>query len=110
MEEQKHEVNGSHETVVVQISPEVKKKQEMARKLRMLFSPPEMLDENGNINQQYFRPSRQLFNQQAVESLRWSEAQDLALLAGILQYGVHDWSSIILEYLPNWVSLKDLSS
>jgi hypothetical protein len=86
-----------------EISPEIRAKQESARKLRMIFSPPEMLDDNGNISQQYFRPSRQLFNQNAIQSIRWAEAQDLALLYGIAKHGLRDWSAIILEFLPNWV-------
>ncbi|KAL0482129.1 hypothetical protein AKO1_013333 [Acrasis kona] len=81
---------------------ELLEKQEWSRKMRMLFSPPDMLDDDGQICQQYFRPSRQLFNTQAIMSLKWSETQDLALLSGILEHGVHDWPSIVLEHLPNW--------
>jgi hypothetical protein len=96
------QANGT-EKVEEQVTPETLERRERARKLRMLFSPPEMLDDDGKINQTYFRPTRQLFNPLSIQSLKWSEWQDSALLAGITQHGLHDWSSIIVEYLPNWV-------
>mmetsp|Transcript_29249 Transcript_29249/g.75342 ORF Transcript_29249/g.75342 Transcript_29249/m.75342 type:complete len:150 (-) Transcript_29249:1546-1995(-) len=65
--------------------------------LRTLFTAPEMLTEDGEINQEYFRPKRALHRNQ-----EWSESDDDLLLQGIAQYGVGEWKLISDELLPLW--------
>ncbi|KAL9654608.1 hypothetical protein ABK040_006670 [Willaertia magna] len=84
----------------------VKQKQEKCRKLRMLFSPPELLNEDGSIDESYFRPNpSKLFNSDCLQKLTWSKKEDEALREGIKEFG-EDWTSIILKYLPDWDALE----
>lgn len=76
-------------------------KVQWAKNMRLMFSVPEMLHPDGSINQVYFKPKRlDIFDRSTL--LNWGEPQDKCLLKGILQYGINDWSSIIIDYLPNW--------
>jgi len=86
-------------------------KQKQCRKLRMLFSPPEMLDTNGDIQESYFRPDpSRIFNLDSLQRLTWNKTDEELLEKGIKEFG-NDWTAIILKYLPNWdaTELKERS-
>lgn len=97
-----------------------------ARYLRMLFSPPEMLHEDGNINQDYFRPhdislyrmgnsgrnaTRETRGvkdktlaqfEHCLRQITWSKELDTLLMRSVQRYGCTAWSDIIWNDLPNW--------
>ncbi|EFC47207.1 predicted protein [Naegleria gruberi] len=78
------------------------KKQLECKKLRMLFSPPEMLTEDGEIEESYFRPDpSRIFNMDCLKTLTWNKTDEELLRRGINEFG-NDWTAIILKYLPNW--------
>lgn len=78
-----------------------KDKNEYAKVMRILFSPPSMLNDDGSINQKYFVPKKVLIEQSL---LTWTDQEEEALEKGIKKYGVGDWTNIIQEFLPNWDS------
>lgn len=94
-------------------------KQEWSRHMRILFSPAEMLLQNGAINHEYvckvfkftknsyFRPKRSkfvsAFRPECLDHLNWQLPQQEALYQGLLEYGTGEWTNIIVYYLPNWV-------
>lgn len=57
-------------------------------------------------NVRYFRPSRSIFNKEALESIEWTSCTDDLLIKGVKEFGVSNWSEIILKYLPNWVGIQ----
>jgi hypothetical protein len=73
-------------------------RKEWAMKLRKVFSPKDMLHPDGSINQDYFKPP----------SMKWTDADRLALLAGIEQFGVGEWTSIMQECLAHRVSVTGM--
>lgn len=76
-----------------------KDKNEFGRVMRMLYSPPSMINEDGSINQKYFLPKKVIHENSL---LNWTKQEEEALEKGIKKFGVGDWTNIILEFLPNW--------
>ena len=67
----------------------LEEKKDWARKLRLKFTPKEMLTEEGWLNQEFFRPK---FDKLSVR--QWSEKEKEKLYDGILKYGIGSWKDI----------------
>mmetsp|Transcript_3855 Transcript_3855/g.4443 ORF Transcript_3855/g.4443 Transcript_3855/m.4443 type:complete len:170 (+) Transcript_3855:129-638(+) len=65
--------------------------------MRKEFCPEEMVEENGDLNQDYFQPKST-----DDESLKWNEEDDKRLRAGIQKFGIGMWDGIKTEFLPIW--------
>eukprot|EP00884_Botryococcus_braunii_P004742 jgi/Botrbrau1/14269/Bobra.0368s0002.1 len=82
-----------------EVTQEQKDKRDVwVRDLRQLFSPPGMLNDDGSINQQFFKP-KQVF---LVEERKWGSGERDLLYKGLEQYGVGQWRQIRENLLPQW--------
>jgi hypothetical protein len=54
-------------------------------------------------------PSKNIFNQETLETVLWSFHEDKILMEGIEKYSIGQWNSIIIEFLPNWFFLTFLT-
>jgi len=83
---------------VDQVSEEEKKKQEWARQMRVKFSPPEMLNPDGSLNHEYFKPSKHM----RIKVKKWGDKEKKLLIRGIEVHGVGSWQLIQRDFLPDW--------
>mmetsp|Transcript_2446 Transcript_2446/g.2732 ORF Transcript_2446/g.2732 Transcript_2446/m.2732 type:complete len:171 (+) Transcript_2446:1-513(+) len=72
-------------------------KQEWARRMRIKFSPKDMVDEKGQFKPEYFKP-----NPFSVEERKWTNVEKDHLISGIAKYGIGNWNDIRAEFLPLW--------
>eukprot|EP01103_Thecamoeba_quadrilineata_P020322 TRINITY_DN865_c0_g1_i1.p1 TRINITY_DN865_c0_g1~~TRINITY_DN865_c0_g1_i1.p1 ORF type:complete len:404 (-),score=108.82 TRINITY_DN865_c0_g1_i1:168-1325(-) len=73
-------------------------RQDWSRKLRLKFTVPEMLTEEGTINHEYFKPKRTHLR----FARKWGDKEKELLITGIQKFGVGSWSAIRNEFLPAW--------
>lgn len=66
--------------------------------MRQKFSPSGMMNEDGSVNQDFFKPKRVVI----VNERRWGEAEKEALYKGLEKYGVGKWREIGAEFLQGW--------
>lgn len=66
--------------------------------MRKLFSPPGMLNADGSINQEFFRPRKVL----TLTDRKWGEQEREQLYKGLDKHGVGRWREIGEEMLPGW--------
>ena len=66
--------------------------------MRRTFSPPGMLNEDGSINQEFFKPKRVI----VVQDRKWGDAERELLYKGLERFGVGKWREIGAELLPGW--------
>jgi len=71
---------------------------EWANKMRQLVSPAEALNEDGSLNQDFFKPKKVLF----VTEKKWGDEQHELLYKGIEEYGIGEWGKICDALLPKW--------
>eukprot|EP00879_Flechtneria_rotunda_P007372 GHRR01007733.1.p1 GENE.GHRR01007733.1~~GHRR01007733.1.p1 ORF type:complete len:199 (+),score=46.31 GHRR01007733.1:559-1155(+) len=69
-----------------------------ATHMRKLFSPPGMLNSDGSINQDFFKPKKVV----TVTERRWGEYERQKLYKGLEKHGVGKWRDIGTELLPGW--------
>eukprot|EP00002_Diphylleia_rotans_P037652 TRINITY_DN8437_c0_g1_i2.p1 TRINITY_DN8437_c0_g1~~TRINITY_DN8437_c0_g1_i2.p1 ORF type:complete len:351 (+),score=82.58 TRINITY_DN8437_c0_g1_i2:55-1107(+) len=69
--------------------------------MRLLFSPKEMVDSIGRINQEYFRPVIVSSNGPS-KARRFGPEEKSGLIAGLEKYGVGNWKDIQQEFLKDW--------
>lgn len=67
--------------------------------MRRRFSKPEMLNEDGSIRQEYFKPDKVLI---ADKKRKWGNKERELLYKGLEKYGVGNWKDIGDEFLPDW--------
>merc|ERR1711991_938968 len=77
-------------------------KQEWARQMRLLFTPKDMLNQDGTLNEEYFKPVAP----QNISVRKWGTDDAEALLKGIEEFGVGNWAPIKEKYLPKWEKKK----
>jgi len=75
-----------------------KQKTEWAARLRQILSPPDMLNEDGTIKQDYFKPKKVVIQ----TDRRWGDAEKEKLLEGLEKFGVGGWKDIVAKLLPKW--------
>ncbi|KAG2486117.1 hypothetical protein HYH03_015212 [Edaphochlamys debaryana] len=64
--------------------------------MRRKFSPPGMLNPDGSINQDFFKPRRVVLVQ---ERAKWGDVERDGLYKGLEVYGVGKWREISTEFL-----------
>lgn len=64
--------------------------------MRKQFSPEGMCNEDGSINQDFFKPKKIII--QLTEDKKWGPAERDALYKGLEKFGVGKWKEIIQEY------------
>jgi hypothetical protein len=69
-----------------------------AADMRRLFSPAGMVDADGSINQEFFRPKRVI----TVHDQRWGDTERDLLYEGIARFGIGRWNEIEAVLLPGW--------
>jgi hypothetical protein len=69
-----------------------------ATRMRQLFSPPGMLQEDGSINQEFFRPKTVV----TLADRKWGDAEREQLYKGLEQYGVGKWKQMAGDMLKGW--------
>jgi hypothetical protein len=69
-----------------------------AAEMRRLFSPAGMVNADGSINQEFFRPKRVI----TVHDQRWGDAERDLLYEGIARFGIGRWNEIEAVLLPGW--------
>mmetsp|Transcript_5803 Transcript_5803/g.6691 ORF Transcript_5803/g.6691 Transcript_5803/m.6691 type:complete len:133 (-) Transcript_5803:297-695(-) len=72
-------------------------KESWVTQMRLDFCPPEMVEEDGALNLEYFQPKST-----ADDSLKWNEEDEKRLIIGIQKFGVGNWDEIRKEFLPIW--------
>jgi len=77
-----------------------KEKQEWSRKMRLMFSPKDMISEDGSLNQEYFKPKQEILG---LKIKKWKDEERKLLIQGIEKYGIGNWKQIKEELLPLWV-------
>ncbi|KAK9828761.1 hypothetical protein WJX72_001961 [[Myrmecia] bisecta] len=68
------------------------------RSMRRQFSPLEMLNPDGSIHQDFFKPKRVVL----VDDKKWGQAERDLLYKGIEKYGIGKWREMSEELLPKW--------
>lgn len=66
--------------------------------LRRRFSPPGMLNEDGSVKQEFFKPKGVVI----VNDKHWGAEERELLYKGLEKYGIGKWHEIAEEFLPNW--------
>ncbi|CAL8462744.1 g2277 [Coccomyxa elongata] len=66
--------------------------------LRRILSPPDMIAEDGSVNQEFFKPKKVVL----VDDKKWGSAERDLLYQGLEKYGVGKWGDICAELLPRW--------
>uniref|UniRef100_A0A7S0UMB0 Myb-like domain-containing protein n=1 Tax=Polytomella parva TaxID=51329 RepID=A0A7S0UMB0_9CHLO len=66
--------------------------------MRRNFSPAGVSNDDGSINQEFFKPQRVIL----VQEKKWGEAEREALYKGLQIYGVGKWRQIATTLLPLW--------
>lgn len=66
--------------------------------LRRALSPQDLLNEDGSIDQSFFRPKSVV----VVEDKKWGPAEQDALLTGLATHGVGAWRAMRDALLPRW--------
>ena len=72
--------------------------QEWCRKMRVLFSVPEVVHRDGSIRQEYFKPCTDV----RIHLREWTHHDTEKLVQGIAHHGVGSWAEIIHDFLPFW--------
>jgi len=75
-----------------------KQRKEWAARLRQLLSPPGMLNEDGTIDQSFFKPKKVVIH----VDRRWGDAEKDKLVEGIRSHGVGGWRTMKEKLLPKW--------
>ena len=75
-------------------------REEYCRRMRILFSCPDVVNADGSIYQEYYKPVVDV----RIRPRAWGDADRMALAHGLAEYSVGKWSEIIHRYLPLWVS------
>ncbi|KAL6064464.1 HTH myb-type domain-containing protein [Balamuthia mandrillaris] len=78
-----------------------KEKQEWARQMRLLFTPKDMITEDGYLKEDYFKPKKT-----KIVLKRWTAKERRLLLEGVEKYGIGEWAKIKEESLPEWSVLE----
>ena len=68
------------------------------RVMRLAFSSPDMLEGDGAIKQEHFKPKQVYF----AEPKSFGSEEKAALLKGLDKYGVGAWNPIREKLLPSW--------
>ncbi len=84
---------------------EDKAKQEWATKMRLKFTPSEMLLPDGSLNKEYFKVTVKYVTKE--NQRKWGEKEKKLLTEGIEKHGVGNWGAIQKEFLPKWVIVLD---
>ncbi|KAJ3085523.1 hypothetical protein HK102_014081 [Quaeritorhiza haematococci] len=94
------------------ISQLIREKQDWVRSMRLQFCRrPEadasavcVIDENGMLNQDYFRPPKgyKLLLSAENSAPKWTPADRTALIQGIHKHGIGSFREISNEFLPSW--------
>jgi hypothetical protein len=66
--------------------------------MRKQFSPPGMLRTEGDINQEYFKPTQVV----VLDGKKWGVEERDLLLNGLEKHGIGRWREIGEEFLPRW--------
>jgi hypothetical protein len=69
-----------------------------ATHMRQLFSPADMLQHDGSINQEFFRPNKVV----TLADRKWGDAEREQLYRGLEQYGVGKWRQMADDMLKGW--------
>jgi hypothetical protein len=72
---------------------------EWAKQMRLQFSPAGMLQPDGAIDQQFFRPKQVVIMHDAK---KWGDAERELLYQGLERHGVGKWREIGEEFLSGW--------
>jgi len=78
-------------------SAEMQSKIEWAVHMRRKFTPSEMLNEDGSLNHEYFKPK-----QNFVKLRKWTDRERKLLMRGIEKYGIGNWQPMRTEFLSEW--------
>mmetsp|Transcript_203 Transcript_203/g.274 ORF Transcript_203/g.274 Transcript_203/m.274 type:complete len:163 (+) Transcript_203:345-833(+) len=73
-------------------------KQEWARQMRLKFTPADMLNADGSLNKDYFKPKHTT----KIVPRHWTDRERELLIQGIQQYGISNWQPIREHLLPEW--------
>mmetsp|Transcript_11280 Transcript_11280/g.20850 ORF Transcript_11280/g.20850 Transcript_11280/m.20850 type:complete len:167 (+) Transcript_11280:79-579(+) len=74
--------------------------EEYVRYMRKALCPPEMVDEDGTLNDEYFQPKTD-----ASDGVVWTEEAIAKLHVGIERFGIGAWSVIRQNLLLHWDEL-----
>lgn len=81
------------------VAPSQDARVEWAKQMRLKFGPSGMLEADGTINQQFFRPKQVVIMNDAK---KWGDAERDMLYKGLEKHGVGKWREIGEEVLPGW--------
>jgi len=70
-----------------------------ANSIRKIVTRPDALNDDGSLNQQFFKPKRVVF---ATEKAKWNDEDKENLYKGIEKFGIDpsSWKKIIEEFCP----------
>lgn len=89
----------AEEALAVAPLPDHKKqRKEWAARMRQILSPPGMLNEEGTIKQDFFKPKKVVIH----VSRKWGDVEKEKLLEGLKSFGVGEWRTIREKLLPKW--------
>ena len=63
--------------------------------MRTKLCPPEMVDQDGNFEEVYFKPRMR-------NNMEWTEKEEKLLIEGVVEFGVGQWMQIRRSKLREW--------
>ena len=91
------------ETVKTATATDADPRTAWANRMRLAVTRPDALNEDGSIDQSFFKPKRVVFEGAAK---KWGAAEKDKLYAGIEKYGIGEWGTIKEKLLPEWDTLN----
>jgi len=77
-------------------------KVDWATSMRLKFTPKDMLNADGSLNQLYFKPR----HASKLKEKKWTQKERRLLMEGICRYGIGNWGPMKEELLPDWDSTE----
>ena len=85
------------------VSDEANDRVAWANAMRLCVTRRDALNDDGSIDQQFFKPKRVVFETRAK---KWGDGERAKLYEGIETYGIQEWGTIRENLLPDWDTLN----
>ena len=95
--------DGDDGLAMTAVSDEANDRVAWANAMRLCVTRRDALNDDGSIDQQFFKPKRVVFETRAK---KWGDEERAKLYEGIETYGIQEWGTIRENLLPDWDTLN----